>query len=281
MFWQISPRIRAARGSQHFKSRHLEVVFKEVGGIEPAHAPQDAEQALGGGRLPVPRLPQHQQRLRGARPCCKVADVAVDVEPLCQHPPVVADGDRGVQHPGEGLLGLGRQPPGGSTFVGAGGRGGAEGRPLGGQAGVHLQRGAVGVAVLADGHGEGEGAQVGGGVPQRERAVERWVVVRPEVGEGHLLKIRTSLHGPTFPKSIEAKLQGSPRSRVLEQAGSRTIKESTTKLPFGPLQVGLSSLAVLDAVQPDCEVSSLWKFLSEGGNPEALERGGRSRSWAA
>ena len=146
---------------------------------------------------------------------------------------------------------------------------------------MHLERGAVGVAVLADGHGEGEGAQVGGGVPQRERAVERWVVVRPEVGEGHLLKIRASLHGPTFPESIEAKLQGSPRSRVLEQAGSWTIKESTTKLPLGPLQVGLSSLAVLDAIEPDCEVSSLGKFLSEGGNPEALERGGRSRSWAA
>ena len=76
-------------------------------------------------------------------------------------------------------------------------------------------------------------------------------------------------------------MQGSPRSRVLEQAGSRTIKKSTTKLSLGPLQVGLSSLAVLDAVEPNSEVGSLWEFLSEGGNPEALERGGRSRSWAA
>ena len=177
-------------------------MFKKVGGIKPAHAPEDAKEALGGGRLPVPRLPQHQQRLRGARPCCEVADVAVDVEPLGQHPPIVADGDGGVQHPGEGLFGLGGQPPGGPTLVGAGGRGGAEGRPLRGQAGVHLERGAVGVAVLADGHGEGESAQVGGGVPQRERAVERRVVVRPEMGEGHLLKIRASLHSPTFPKPV-------------------------------------------------------------------------------
>ena len=68
---------------------------------------------------------------------------------------------------------------------------------------------------------------------------------------------------------------------MLEQAGSRTIKESTTKLSLGPLQVGLSSLAVLDAVEPDSEVGSLGKFLSEGGNPEALERGRCSRSWAA
>lgn len=68
---------------------------------------------------------------------------------------------------------------------------------------------------------------------------------------------------------------------MLEQAGSRPIEQSTTKLSLRPLQVSLSRFTVLDTVEPDSEVGSLGKFLSKGSDPEALERGGCSRGGAA
>ena len=62
MFWQIFATFGQPdhHSTSQPPSRHLEVVFKKMGGVEPAHPPEDAKEALGGGRLPVPGLPQHQ-----------------------------------------------------------------------------------------------------------------------------------------------------------------------------------------------------------------------------
>ena len=89
-----------------------------MSGIKSSHATEDVEKSLGGARLPVPGLPQVEDGLGGTGPGGEEGDISVDVEPLGQHPPVVAEGHGGVQHPAERLLGLTRQAEGEGAAVG-------------------------------------------------------------------------------------------------------------------------------------------------------------------
>jgi len=64
-------------------------LFENRGGIKAAHSAQDVHQVGDGEQLPVPRLPQAQDRLGGARTGGEEGDVPVDVETLRQQSPVV------------------------------------------------------------------------------------------------------------------------------------------------------------------------------------------------
>ena len=100
-----------------------------MSGIESSHSTKDVEKSLSCICFPVPGLPQVEDGLGGTRPGGKEGDIAVNVEPLRQHPPVVAEGDRGVQHPAERLLGHGRQAEGEGAAVGLGAGAAAGARP--------------------------------------------------------------------------------------------------------------------------------------------------------
>ena len=86
--------------------------------IKPPHSSEDVEKSVSGVRLPVPGLPEVEDGLGGTGPGGEECDVSVDVEPLSQHPPVVAERDGGVQHPAESLLGLTGQTEGERGAVG-------------------------------------------------------------------------------------------------------------------------------------------------------------------
>ena len=106
-------------------------MFQEVGGIKPSHSSEDVEKPVSGVGLPVPRLPEVEDGLCRTGSGGEERDISVDIEPLGQHPPVIAERDRSVQHPGERLLGLTGQSEGHVTAVGL-----VTGAPAG--AGPHL-----------------------------------------------------------------------------------------------------------------------------------------------
>ena len=66
----------------------------------------------------IPSLPQVENGFSGTGPGGKEGDISVNVQPLRQHPPVVAEGDGGVQHPAERLLGLTGEGEGEEAAVG-------------------------------------------------------------------------------------------------------------------------------------------------------------------
>ena len=67
----------------------LKVMLQEVGRVKSAHSSEDVEQTLGGVSLPVPRLPQVQDGLSGAGSGGEKCNISVDIEPLCEHSPVI------------------------------------------------------------------------------------------------------------------------------------------------------------------------------------------------
>ena len=89
-----------------------------MSGIESSHSTKDVEKSLSCICFPVSGLPQVEDGLGGTGPGGKEGDIAVNIEPLRQHPPVVAEGDWGVQHPAERLLGGTRQTEGEGAAVG-------------------------------------------------------------------------------------------------------------------------------------------------------------------
>ena len=100
-----------------------------MSGIKSSHSTQDVEKSLRGICLPVPGLPKVEDGLGGTGPGGEEGDIAVDIEPLGQHPPVVAEADRGVQHPAERLLGGTRQTEGEGAAVGLSAGASAGARP--------------------------------------------------------------------------------------------------------------------------------------------------------
>ena len=89
-----------------------------MSGIESSHSTKDVEKSLSCICFPVSGLPQVEDGLSGTGPGGKEGDISVNIEPLRQHPPVVAEGDGGVQHPAERLLGLTGEAEGEGAAVG-------------------------------------------------------------------------------------------------------------------------------------------------------------------
>ena len=89
-----------------------------MGSIEPAHSSQYVKKTLCSITLTVSSLPQVENGFSRTGSGGEKCDVSVDVESLGQHPPVIAQGHRGVQHPGQRLLGLTWKTERGGASVG-------------------------------------------------------------------------------------------------------------------------------------------------------------------
>ena len=71
-------------------SAPLALSLEDVGGVEAAHPAELVDQLGDGEEVPLPGLPQVQDRLRRTGARGEVRHVTVHVEPFRQHPPVVA-----------------------------------------------------------------------------------------------------------------------------------------------------------------------------------------------
>ena len=71
-------------------SAPLALSLENIGGVEAPHSPEFVDQLGHGEQVPLPCLPQVQDRLRGTGARGEVRHVAVHVEPFGQHSPVVA-----------------------------------------------------------------------------------------------------------------------------------------------------------------------------------------------
>ena len=254
--------------------------LKNICSIKSSHPPQDVDQVRHRQQLPVPGLPQQQDRLRRARSRREVRHVPVHIQSLGQHPPVVALLVRGVHQGAESVNQCRVQTKFGALRLLLRSREGKVSWPLAeitidGQ----LTLEAAGHVLLADAQGEVESgggradvvvAAVGAlGGAEGEGTVEAGVDRVPDVKEGHLEVVGALLTGPLGTQGFDLHAEVVVVA-VAEEHADRVVQEAAVVALLGVRHKVEGVVAVGEAVHSDGDVVGGLAFLSKGRQAETL-----------